>query len=97
MTRQSGWTTEQMLAAPHGSIYIWPVHRTLAYAKSLAQHIGRVDLCIAPLGWLASPSNTTGCRSPVVVDHAAVDALRYGSMEHTGWCALRDRGRVVTT
>ena len=93
--RGEGRTTAQMLAAPHGAIYIWPVHSSLSYAKSLAQHIGRVDLAIAPIGWLSSISNTRGCRSPVVIDHGTLGRIRPGSEEHAGIEALRHRGRLA--
>ena len=92
-TRQSGRTTAQMLSAPQGAIYVWPVHRSLSYAKSLAGHLGRVDIGVAPAAWLTD-NHAAFARSPVVVDHACHEMGLIGGREMATIDRLRDRGRL---
>lgn len=65
--RQTGITTRQMQEAPRGAFYLWPVGRSLDYARHLAHHLGRIDLHII------GPDNIErmrGRREALVVDHA---------------------------
>lgn len=66
--RQTGITTQQMIEAPKGAIYVW-VNDMLDYPKRLAEHLGRGDLLIK------SPRSVrlqtvAGRRIGIVVDHA---------------------------
>lgn len=64
-------TTQQMLEAPIGAIYVW-VHPPLYYAVDLAKFHHREDLQIVTPGWLESPANIRGRHfSGIVLDHAA--------------------------
>ena len=64
-----GATTQQMLDAPHGAIYVW-VNSNVDYPKNLARNIGRDDLKIVPRAWLTS-NNWIGRKlTGIVVDHA---------------------------
>lgn len=90
--RQSGRTTEQLLSAPQGAIYVWPHHHSLFYPKALAVHVGRADLVFCPAAWLEHADNFVGRRSPVVIDHAAWELI--GSAALQGVRYLRDVGRL---
>ena len=69
MERGTGRTKQQMLAAPHGALFVW-VNQHIDYPRALAYHIGRGDLQIVSPGWLER--NTQGREfSGIVVDHAA--------------------------
>jgi hypothetical protein len=68
--RQSGRTTDQILNAPHGALFVW-CNSTRAYPRDLARTLGRTDLSIVGPQWLNS-DQWQGCRfSGIVVDHAA--------------------------
>jgi hypothetical protein len=49
--RQSGRTTQALLAAPKGAVYVWVNHR-LEYPKALAHKLGRDDLKIVSPKWI---------------------------------------------
>lgn len=62
-----GTTSRQMLEAPPGAFYLWPVGRSLDYARHLARHLRRDDLRII------GPDNMEmlrGIHGALVVDHA---------------------------
>lgn len=88
--RQQGRTTQQMKAAPLGSVYVWCNSATI-YPKTLAHDLGRKDLQVKPLSWLA-PQNVYGHTfASVVIDHAArLDAAAYDAMGY-----LRSHGTLV--
>lgn len=88
--RQTGLTTQQMKAAPVGSVYVW-CNSVTSYPKTLARDLGRKDLQIKPLSWL-EPQNVYGHNlASVVIDHAArLDALAYEAMGY-----LRSHGTLV--
>ena len=67
--RQSGRTTQQMLAAPEGAIYVWTNSR-VTYPTDLSHHLKRSDLRIVPASWLAFTGNVEGGTEKVVLDHA---------------------------
>lgn len=69
--RRQGTTTRQMLDAPRGALFIWPVS-TLSYPKALACHLERQDLIIAgPSALFEGGRRWFSERLPgVVVDHA---------------------------
>ena len=68
--RQTGRTTQQMLNAPLGAVFVW-VNQHLYYPISLARRLGRTDLEVRPLSWL-EPRNVMGRKfTAVIVDHAA--------------------------
>ena len=70
MARGTGVTTNQMLHAPEGAVYVW-VTGSLHYPKHLAHSLGRNDLEIVAPSWL-SWDRWRGRRfSAIVVDHAA--------------------------
>ena len=66
--RRTGLTTNQMLKAPIGAIYVW-VNSDLYYPKNLARDLGRQDLKIVSQSWLTS-RNCIGRRvTGLVIDH----------------------------
>ena len=67
--RGSGRTTQQMLSAREGSVFVWVNHDTL-YAKKLAARIGRTDLEIVGPQWLENGWIGRSL-SGLVIDHAA--------------------------
>lgn len=68
--RQSGRTTDQILNAPHGALFVW-CNSVCSYPRGLAGFLGRTDLVVVSPQWLNRDS-WRGCRfSGVVVDHAA--------------------------
>lgn len=70
--RQSGRSTQQMIDAPRGAIYIWP-NAIAYYPNKLAQHLRRTDLVIVSPSILdGNAIRLSGQRAEVVVDHAAV-------------------------
>lgn len=69
--RGSGRTTKQMLEAPIASIFVWPVPRSLDYARHLAHHLNRTDLEIISPDGLERLKGTR--RRSIIVDHACVD------------------------
>lgn len=71
--RGTGRTTAQMIAAPTNAAYVWPVSRSVVYAKDLARSLGREDLKVVDRSWLSGPESR-GWRNAVIVDHA-VEAL----------------------
>lgn len=72
--RQSGRTTRQMQAAPQGATFVWCNNRYW-YPRDLARRLGRGDLHVVPLDWLAYPRNLRR-GGAVVLDHAAWDSLK---------------------
>jgi hypothetical protein len=79
-----------MQAAPQGAVFIW-CNSHIEYPKALARKIGRQDLRVERLSWLAY-RNVAGLRvTGVVVDHAAkMDSEGLAALEY-----LRTRIRVV--
>lgn len=71
---QSGRTTNQMLHAPKGAVFIWPT-ASLSYPRQLARAIGRDDLLIKPISWL-DPSRLHGIRAVAIVDHSCHSLTR---------------------
>lgn len=71
--RQSGTTTEQMLKAPDGALYVWG-DRHLDYPKALARKLGRTDLMVVSPGWLDG-NRWRGIRRQVIIDHYARTVL----------------------
>lgn len=67
--RGSGRTTEQMLAAPNGSWYVWCNNR-LDYPRLLAANLRRNDLHIVSPGYFHDESCLQGSSRYIVVDHA---------------------------
>jgi len=75
---KKGRTTQQMLDAPSGAVYLWHNY-DLHYPRKLAKSIGRDDLVIKGLSWL-TPQNVRATKPcHVVVDHYAASRL---SMDH---------------
>lgn len=60
-------TASQILKAPIGAVFVWPVSGTRDYPKRLALHLGRADLIIAYPEILAE--RLIGSNRAVVVDH----------------------------
>lgn len=71
--RQSGQTSRQMLDAPKCAVFVWPVPRSVGYARDLARHLEREDLQITVPTWL---EGLRGQRlSGLVLDHACSEHL----------------------
>ena len=73
--RQTGRTTQQIADAPRGAVFVW-CNSAIEYPRALAKKLGRDDVVVRPMSWLA-PQNTDGHTfAAVVIDHAAIlDAL----------------------
>lgn len=71
-SRRQGKTTQQILNAPHGAVFVWCNNRT-DYVRDLTRSLGRTDLRIFGLD-IAFESGAVRLRgiNKVVVDHAAV-------------------------
>lgn len=67
--RGTGRTTQQMLEAPIGAVYIWSRH-DLHYPKHLARHLQREDLKIVSTDWLIDEKWRGLELSGICVDHA---------------------------
>jgi hypothetical protein len=85
--RQTWRTTQQMLDAPVGAVFVWCNSRT-AYPQELAKKLQRDDLKVRPLSWL-QPRNVIGrIFTGVIVDHATQpDSEGYAALNY-----LRTRG-----
>ncbi|MGE0329736.1 MAG: hypothetical protein AB7P37_03475 [Ramlibacter sp.] len=68
--RQAGATTQQMMAAPIGAIFVWCNGR-LDYPRALAMHLQREDLEIVAPYWLTRHTARTARPRSMVIDHAA--------------------------
>lgn len=79
MKRGTGTTSRQMIKAPHGAIFVW-CNGNVWYPCTLANHLGRQDLQIKPLGWLRE-DNMRASTGEIVVDHAA-------HLSEEAWVAL---------
>lgn len=80
MSRGRGFTTQQMIDAPHGATYVW-CNGALWYPQTLARKLHREDLVIRPLSWLQW-RNVAGYKGlHLVLDHAA-------RPDPEGWVAL---------
>jgi hypothetical protein len=72
LERGTGRTRQQLIDAPYGAIYIWPVSHSVGYVKQLAMSVNRGDLefrfpsILDYLGELCSMQKLTG----VIIDHA---------------------------
>lgn len=78
--RGSGRTTKQMEEAPIASVFVWPVPRSIGYAKDLAAYLGRGDLDIIPPDGLERLKGTK--RRSIIVDHAASDHPKNMTSRH---------------
>lgn len=74
--RGTGRTTAQMLAASNGACFVWCNGTSLAYARSLAEFLGRADLHVVSPIWAFEGPGLRGTRNEVVVDHAFVADAR---------------------
>lgn len=86
--RGSGRTTEQMLAAPEGAVFIYE-SGDLWYPKRLAQRYGREDLEIVRPEWLLRGKWRGRTLTGLVCDHALL-------MNEEMWsllCAVRAQVR----
>lgn len=70
MERQTGRTTRQMQAAPHGSVFVW-CNAQLLYPKQLAVALGRKDLDVVSPSWLEQDRWRGRTLTGLEVDHAA--------------------------
>lgn len=69
--RRSGRTTQQMVDAPQGSVFVW-IAGDLSYPKWLAEKVERKDLEIVGPQWLDNGWRGRELKG-LVVDHAAWD------------------------
>lgn len=67
--RGTGRTTRQILAAPANAIYIWPEHRSIADAKTLAASLGRSDIKFVTPDWLNEAYRGQSRINQPVIDH----------------------------
>lgn len=91
-TRQTGRTSQQMMGAPPGAVFVW-CNSHLLYANAMAHELGRDDLVIIPLCRLNARTMMLMRCPGVVVDHMA-------RIPSDGWDAiarLRGRGIPVVT
>lgn len=83
--RGTGRTTRQMLAAPHGAVFVWCNNGSAGYARDLAQKHGRDDLKVVTPQWLEDGKWQGHRLTGLIVDHAArlsaaqMAALHYAS------------------
>lgn len=68
--RGSGRTTQQMLDAPQGAIYVW-CNGELRYPRELAKSLGRKDLLIHSRSCFRD-GRLRGIRKPIILDHAVL-------------------------
>jgi hypothetical protein len=81
MTRREGTTTQAMLRAPHGAVYVWSNEAT-AYPRQLAEKLGRHDLKIVGPDWLRFGSWHGTEPSGIELDHACrLDTLEWRAFE----------------
>lgn len=83
---KDGTTTKQMQDAPERAIFVWPVARSLSYARDLARHLGRDDLEIVPPVWLEE-KRWQGASRPVILDHAALYHMTDRQVQAWRYCA----------
>lgn len=93
--RRRGRTTQQMILAPEGSIYIW-CNKHLDYPKQLARDLGRPDLRIVSPNWV-STDRWVGMEYPaLIVDHAIISHFQFADWKrfsyHLELARLRIRG-----
>lgn len=89
---KSGETTRQMLAAPSGSLYIWPLARSLSYARRLADHLGK-DFVFGTVHGVLEPDvlkKYTSQEFPAVVLDHSCSYLMLGK-HHESWRVLQNR------
>lgn len=82
-----GHTSEAMLGAPEGAIYVWCNNKT-DYPTALAKHLGCEELIIKPASWVR-PGMHVPRHHRVVLDHAFA-ALNPGA--HDGVMYLKAMG-----
>lgn len=73
MGRRAGKTTQQILSAPAGAIFVW-VSGDVSYPKRLAEELGRRDLTFVGPSF-ASSEKWRGFDREIVADHAVWDHL----------------------
>lgn len=91
MARGTGTTTQQMTAAPKGSVFIW-MSRHIGYPEELARKIGRGDLQIVPPSWLEEGRWQGVELTGLTVDHA----VRFTIEQTAGWLKALSRVRCPT-
>lgn len=82
-----GKTTAQLVVAPKGAVFIWPVEHA-QYAAWLAQRLGRRDLTIKGPSWLNYPLNNG---QVVILDHAT----RLTDRQFDTYCRLLTTQREI--
>lgn len=66
--RQTGTTSQQIMAAPKNAVYVW-AHSNTTYPTMLARRLGRTDINFVSPDWLLT-DNWRGRRLVVIIDHA---------------------------
>lgn len=64
--RQTGTTTQQIMAAPEWAVYVW-CGEDLYYPKSIARKLHRPDIHFVAPGWLDHPERFR--EREVILDH----------------------------
>lgn len=83
--RGCGRTTDQMLGAPEGAIYIVAREPEVWYAQNLLRYLQRPDLIIKTIGYATGESWRGRRLTGVVVDHYV---KRGYPLSHRELCAL---------
>ena len=82
--RNTGQSTNQILNAPSGALYIVPHKGSLAYFNGLATYLNRTDLTIVTPGILDGllPRIRGRKFSDIIIDHATELSLRQLDVVH---------------
>lgn len=67
--RGTGRTTEQIVNAPLGSVYVW-CNGVMDYPRCLVRRLNRTDIKVVPPSWITSDNWRGKELKGVVVDHA---------------------------
>ena len=91
--RQTGQTTSQINAAPHGAVFIW-VTGDVNYPRAIAQRLGRADLEFATPSFLEC-GRAFGSTKKDCVDHAFWRVAYRGGLHRPALDWLREAGLLV--
>ena len=91
--RGSGTTTRQLKDAADGALFIAVNSSALDYTKSLARHLGRMDLWIYPPTALENQSLRGRDYPEIVLDHAVQLTERQRSclVQYQAWIEARNK------
>lgn len=88
--RGTGTTTQQILAAPRGALFVW-CNRFDQYPRELVKRLGRTDLKVVSVAVLEDPYTVHGTLfTAVIVDHATEGTVQ----RHLGFTRLLQMCRI---